>query len=199
LSSLMNSSGGANGKNTLDVEATSGAGGGKVGISGSLALTLADFTTSAEIKSNSARGPPGDQLHGFALSLSAASSVDSKDKAIAKDEGAGTVGVGAGVSINIVNDTTTASIDSGARFDAATTPSTVTVSATDTNKQTTYAEAGTDGKAGSDAAITPDVAISYPTIVTTAVIAGDASQSLASTGAVSVTATQDASTTTTAK
>ncbi|HEV8463176.1 MAG TPA: hypothetical protein VGQ38_20990, partial [Gaiellaceae bacterium] len=199
VSALMNSSGGANGKNSFETDATSGGGGGKVGIAGSLALTIADVQTNAEIQSNSARGPPGDQLNGSDLTVSAASSVDSNIKAKAKDDEAKTVGIGAGVGINIVNDTTTASIDSGATFSGSSKPKNVTVSATDTDSMNTYAEAGTDGAAGSDAAITPDVAISYPTVVTSATIAGDATQSLSTTGTVSVTATQDAKTTTTAK
>ncbi|HEX4526420.1 MAG TPA: hypothetical protein VH108_06715, partial [Gaiellaceae bacterium] len=130
LSALMNSGTGANGKNTLDTEATSGAGEGKVGISGALALTIADITTHAELSGNGARGPPHYSLHGSALNLSAASVVDSKANAKAKDDDAGTVGIGAGVAINIVNDTTTASIDSGATFDATSKPSDVTLSAT---------------------------------------------------------------------
>ena len=37
--------------------------------------------------------------------------VSSTDKAMAQDKDASTVGVGAGAAINLVNDTTTASID----------------------------------------------------------------------------------------
>ena len=98
----------------LDTEATAGAGKGKVGIAGSLALTIANVTTNAEIKSNATRGPPGDDLHGGDITLSATSSVSSTDKAMASDKDAGTVGIGAGAAINIVYDTTTASIDDGA-------------------------------------------------------------------------------------
>ena len=49
---------GGDGKNTFDTEATSGAGKGDIGVAGSLALTIADVKTNAEIKSNAARGPP---------------------------------------------------------------------------------------------------------------------------------------------
>ncbi|HEX4526566.1 MAG TPA: hypothetical protein VH108_07475, partial [Gaiellaceae bacterium] len=62
----------------------------------------------------------------------------------------------------------------------------------------TYSEAGVKAKAGSDVALTPDVSISYPTILTSATIDGDSSQSLAATGAVTLTATQDTKATTTA-
>ncbi|HET7128249.1 MAG TPA: hypothetical protein VFJ93_04150, partial [Gaiellaceae bacterium] len=199
LSALMNSANGGNGKHQFDSEAVSGAGEGKVGISGALALTIADVTTNAQIKDNHTRGPPAaDKLNGSDLSLSAASVVDSTAKAKAKDDNAGTVGIGAGVAINIVNDTTTASIDSGATFDGTSKPKDVSLSATDTDTMTTVSEAGTTAKSGSDAAITPDVAISYPTVITTAIIGGDNTQSLAATGKVTLTATQDAKTTTTA-
>ncbi len=188
----------------LDTEATSGAGEGKVGIAGSLALTIADLTTSALVLSNAGRGPPsdppGNQLNGGDLSLTAESTVSSTAKAMAKDTDSGTVGIGAGVAINIVNDTATASIDSGAAFDTdvAKRPANVSLTATDADTMVTHAEAGTDGKAGSDLALTPDVAISYPTVLTSATIGGNASQSLSASGSVSLTATQDARTTTSA-
>src|SRR5262249_47466484 len=142
LSALMNSGTGANGKNSIDTEATSGAGDGKVGIAGALALTIADFTTTAELSGNPSRGPPGDKLNGSPLNLSAASVVESREKAKGKDDAAKTVGMGAGFAINIVNDTPTASIDSGATFDASSKPSDVSLSATDTDTMTTYSEAG---------------------------------------------------------
>ena len=62
----MNSSSGANGKHSFDTEASSGAGEGKVGIAGALAITIADITTNAEIKDNHTRGPPFDKLNGSA-------------------------------------------------------------------------------------------------------------------------------------
>ena len=186
-------------KHVFLADTIAGAGGGKVGIAGSLALTIADVSTNAEIKANATA--PAAILHGGPLSMTATSGVTSTANAKAKDEASGTVGIGAGVAINIVNDTATASIDSGAAFDAgaSTRPGAVSLTATDTNAMTTYAEAGTDGAAGSDAAITPDVAISYPTVTTSATIAGDNTQTLVAAGAVTLTATQDASALTTAK
>ena len=144
----MRSSGGANGKHSFDTEATSGAGGGKVGIAGSLALTIADVKTNAEIQSNSGRGPPGDDLQRNDLTLTATAVVESTAKAKAKDEDAGTVGIGAGAAINIVDDTTTASIDAGAAITGA---KNVSLTATDTDTMTTYAEAGTDRRSRLDA------------------------------------------------
>src|SRR5262249_4574483 len=125
---------------TLSTAATSGGGGGKVGIAGSLALTIADFTTNTQIMPP---GPPGDSLNGSPLTLSSTASVESTARAKAKDDEATTVGIGAGVSINIVNDRTTASIDSGRRFNPLSKPSNVSLTAKDTDSMTTYAEAGT--------------------------------------------------------
>src|SRR5581483_6168731 len=160
-------------KHSIDTLATSGAGEGKVGIAGALALTIADVTTNAEIHANSGRGPPGDQLGLQDLTLSATATVESTAKAVAKDKDAGTVGIGAGVAINIVDVTTIASIDSGAVIDDGTgatpgeRPKDVTLTATGKSTMLTHAEAGTDGKSGSDLALTPTVAISYPTVTTT--------------------------------
>src|SRR5262249_8635016 len=138
LSAAMNASG--DGKNTLDAEATSGAGNGKVGIAGSLALTIASIETNAEISQLGVRGPP-DNLNVNDLSLSATASVANTDKAMANDKDAGTVGIGAGAAIGIVNDTTTAIIDAGATFTGL---GNVTLTATSTDAETTYGEAGTD-------------------------------------------------------
>ena len=184
----------SDGKNTFDTEATAGAGKGKVGIAGSLALTIADVVTNVEIKANSTRGPP-DNITG-ALSLTAVSSVSSTTKAMAKDTDAGTVGIGAGAAINSVNDVTTALIDDGAVISGVTN---VTLSASSNDSQTTYAEAGASGGSGSDLAFTADAAISLPTVITTASIAGDTTQTLTASGAITLTAKQTASATTTAK
>ena len=181
-------------KHSFDAEATSGAGKGKVGIAGSFALTIANVTTNAELKSNGARAPPN--MNSSDVTLSAASSVSSTDKAMANDKDAGTVGIGAGAALNIVFDTTTASIDDGAALTGA---KNVTLSATDTDATTTYAEAGATGASGSDLVLTADAAIALPTVLTSATIAGGASQTLTTSGAVSVSATQTATATTTAK
>ena len=192
--SMRNNAGDA--KHSFDAEATSGAGKGKVGIAGSLALTIANVTTSAELKSNAIRGPPGDNFNASDVTLSAASSVSSTDKAMASDKDAGSVGIGAGAAINIVYDTTTASIDDGAVLTGA---KNVTLSATDTDATTTYAEAGATESDGATLALAADAAIALPTVITSATIAGGTSQTLIATGAVSITATQTATATTTAK
>ena len=202
LTAAMRTTGGADGKHTIDTESTAGAGSGKLGIAGSLALTILTITTTAEVKSNLSRGPPAaDNLHGHDLTLSATASVSSTAKAMAKDTDAGTVGIGAGAAINIVGDTTTASLDDGAIFLTTTgnTPGNVSLSATDTDAQTTYAEAGATAGANSDLSLSADAAIALPTVTTSATIAGGTSQHLKAAGKVTLSATQTASATTTAK
>ena len=196
LSAAMAAATGAapDGKYTFDTEATAGGGNGNFGVAGSLALELADIVTSAEIKANQTRGPP-DQINGN-ISLTAASSVSSTVKASASDPATGTVGIGAGAAINSVNDTTTASIDDGALISGA---KAVTLSATSTDSETTSASSGVSGSKDSDVVFTADAAISLPTVITSATIAGDSSQTLDASGAVSVTAKQTASVSTTAK
>ncbi len=184
------------GKDTFDTEATAGAGAGKVGIAGSLALSLADIVTNAEIKANATRGPPGDNLNGGNLSISATSSVSNTVKASAKDTDAGTVGIGAGAAINSITDSTTASIDDQAVISNV---SGVTLSATGSDSETTSGSSGATGTGGSDVALTADAAIALPTVITSATIAGDKLQTLDATGAVSITAKQTASASTTAK
>ncbi|HTZ05978.1 MAG TPA: carbohydrate-binding protein, partial [Gaiellaceae bacterium] len=182
-------------KHSFDAEATAGAGKGKFGIAGSLALTIADVTTNAEIHANDGRGPPNDQLHGFDLSLTATSTVETTDKAKANDTDAKTVGVGAGAAILSIDDTTTATIDNGAIVQGA---KNVTLSATGSDTATAYAEAGTSAASGSDFSLAADAAISLPTVTTSATI-GTSGTALDATGAVTLTATQTAKATTTAK
>ncbi|MFL6035275.1 MAG: beta strand repeat-containing protein, partial [Gaiellaceae bacterium] len=195
LVAVMRSSGGANGKNTLDTEATAGAGKGSFAVAGALALTIADVKTNAEILSNAGRGPP-DDLNGNDLTLTATAVVESTTKAKAKDEGSEKVGIGAGASINSVDDTTSASIDDGAAITGA---KKVTLTATDTDSMTTYAEAGTAGAPGSTLAFTADASIALPTVKTSATIGGGTSQTLIASDDVSLSATQTAKATTTAK
>ena len=195
LVAVMRSSGGANGKNSFDSEATAGAGKGNFAVAGALALTIADVKTNAEILSNAARGPP-DDLNGNDLTLTATAVVESTTKAKAKDEGSEKVGIGAGASINSVDDTTSASIDDGAAITGA---KKVTLTATDTDSMTTYAEAGTAGAPGSTLAFTADASIALPTVKTSATIGGGTSQTLIASDDVSLSATQTAKATTTAK
>ncbi len=181
------------GKNTLDAESTAGSSGGKVSVAGSLALTLADFETSAEIRST---GGGGVILGTHDLSLSADSSVSDTSKAKASSKDSTKVGVGAGAAIALTTDITSALIDAGAVFSGA---QKVTLSASGEDEMTTYAEAGTAGKDGSTLSLTADAAIALPKVWTTASIGGGTVETLTASGAVSINASQKASTTNTAK
>src|SRR5262249_26218121 len=122
--------------------------------------------------------------------------VSSTVKANATDPATTEVGIGAGAAINSVNDTTTASIDAEALISGA---KAVTLSATSSDSESTSASSGVTGAAGSDVVFTADAAISLPTVITSATIAGDISETLDASGAVSLTAKQTASATTMAK
>ena len=61
----------------------------------------------------------------------------------------------------------------------------VTLAATRRDKLTTYAEAGAEGAAGSTLAFTANAAITLATVTTTAKLAGDTTQGLTTSGAVS--------------
>ena len=191
----MNASNGGDGKHKLSAEATAGAGGGKVGVAGSLALIIADVTTQAMVRSNPANGPPVAILTDDDLSLSATAVVESSAKALAKAEDTGTVGVGAGAAIHSLDVTTTASIANNATITGA---RNVTLTASSTVTQTSYAEAGTAGEEGSTLALTADAAITLADFDTSASI-GTSSTTLSTTGTVTLSATQTAKTDTTAK
>ena len=187
---------GASYPHSFVTDSTAGAGGGKVAIAGSLALEIADVKTNAQIHSNAGRGPPGHNLNSNDLTLSAASIVVSTTKAKAKSEDSETVGVGAGAAISSIDDITTATISAGAAITGA---KDVTLTASGTNTITTYAEAGTAGGSGSTLALTADAAITLADVETRATIGGSASQTLTTSGKVTLSATQTAKTTTTAK
>ncbi len=187
------------GKSTLDTESTAGAGQGNIGIAGSLALTIADFETHADLLPTN-----GDNLKGGDITQSATSSVDTTDKAMASDKEAGTVGIGAGAAIGIVDDVTTAIIESGAIINdgvPADNPGKIEpLTATGTDSITTYAEAGATGTSKSTLSLTADAAIALPTVTTTAAIQGAGPlQATTASSAVTLTATQTAKSTTTAK
>ena len=185
----------------LDAEATSGAGSsGDVGIAGSLALNLVDVETLALIHAVSGRGPPTVTLTGPTadVSMSATSSVESTAKATASEDGiGGTVGIGASVAINSVDDITQAGLEdsgSSAWNPEVTGAHDLTLSATSTDSMTTTVEGGA---AGATVVLVPVVAISLPTVHTAALMpAGDL---LSVSGKVDAQASQTASSSTSAK
>ncbi|HTZ06018.1 MAG TPA: hypothetical protein VMB53_09700, partial [Gaiellaceae bacterium] len=107
---------GGNSKHELGAQASSGGGGGNVGVAGSLALEIANISTSASLRSDPIRGPPTVDASTGDIALSASSDSVSTVKALPNGIGGGgsSFGLGAAVALSIVNDTTLATVDNGA-------------------------------------------------------------------------------------
>ncbi|WP_322865055.1 leukotoxin LktA family filamentous adhesin [Aquicoccus sp. G2-2] len=167
--------------------ATSGAGAGKVGIAGSLALNLIDTEATARIANDAGVSVTG----GGDVELSA----DNRTKTTAEATPVGggatgeSVGIGASVALNIVANRSVAELGDGATLSGA---HDVSLDASANHEVETTAEAGAEG----GISLTPVVALSLVNNTTTARLGSGTA--LATTGAVSVSAAQDASTTTTA-
>ncbi|HUH15478.1 MAG TPA: hypothetical protein VML35_06310, partial [Gaiellaceae bacterium] len=149
----------ADNTNTFGATATSGAGGGSVGVAGSLALNVANLETLALIRHNPARGPPTVDANGSAVSLSATSSSSSTATAQPKTAAGGSsLGIGASVALNLVDDLADAGLEQGAVLSNA---GAVTLSASATHAMTTEAKAGATGAGVS---IAPAVAIAISNV-----------------------------------
>ena len=201
-------------KNTFKAEAVSGAGGsGTVGVAGSLALTIVDVKTLALLLSEPGRGPPSVAITGTGdVSLTASSSSESSAAAKAEQSGSeGTVGVGASVAINLVNDSTQAGLqDAGplvldpaaiAAGPVVTGAHDLTIAATQAHTLTTSAEGGAGG---AEVSINPNVAILIANLDATASIGrgpalGGTFPAAGLTGTIGAKADQSISATTTAK
>ena len=175
---------------TFAAQATSGAGGG-VAVAGSLALSVADTTSTALIRSGTTLDLPA----GGAVSLTAENNTSAS--AIAEPTGIGavsasSVGVGASVALNIVNNTTVAEVANGV---VITNAGDLTLSATSDNTAITSAKAG--GTAGgSGVGVGGALGTAVVNNTTTADIGTGSALALG--GALSVTATHRGATTTTA-
>ena len=162
-----------------EATATSGAGGGKVGIAGSLALNLVDARTSAQV----ATGASVNAGTG-ASALTANQRITAKASALPTATGGasgGKVGVGASVALNLITDATDATLSDGAAFSGG---ASLAVSANSVLSTTTKAEAGAAGGIAVDAV----VALAMLDQTTTARI-GTSATGLTVSGAVSVSAT----------
>ena len=84
-----------------------------MGVAGSVAINLVDVKSLALIHADPARGPPSVTVTGTGdVAFKAESTAENKAAAKADQEGGGgTVGVGASVAINLVNDTTQAGLE----------------------------------------------------------------------------------------
>ncbi len=174
--------------NTFTTTATSGAGASNVGVAGSLALNLIDTQSTATIGAGVAVNITGTG------DVSLETEGETKSTAEAKPTGGGatgdTVGVGASVALNIVANRSVAELGDGAALVGA---GEVSLDAAGMHTVETLAEAGSAG----GISLTPVVALSLVNNTTSARLGSGAV--LDTSGAVSVAAAQDASTTTTAK
>ncbi|KEO60051.1 hypothetical protein DT23_14725 [Thioclava indica] len=173
---------------TYLASATSGAGGSKVGVAGSLALNLIDTQSTASIADSATI-----TLSGGDLTLSSDNQTNTTASALPDETGAagGKVGIGASVAINILANRSSATLGDEAGVTGA---QDVTLSASSVHEITTSAEAGAEG----GVAIMPVVALSLVNNTTTAQF-GTLAAGIATTGKISITASQQASTTTSAK
>ncbi len=177
---------GADVTSTYGAQATSGAGGGKISVAGSLGLAVINQTTTAEVAGTVV-------LTGGDATIVAASNAASTVKAEPTPGGvtATNVGVGASVALNLITDTTTATLDDGVSLTGA---ANVTMSATAADAAITEAKMGaTGGKVD----IAPAVAVTLSNVTTTSRV-GTLGAPLSLTGSFTGSATQNASASSTA-
>ena len=168
------------GTNDLGASATSGAGGGSVGIAGSVAVDIENIQTTATVSGSLSAGS-GD------VSIAAASDSSSGTAALPSEggvAGVGSVGIGASVAVAVIDDTTTASLTS-----SLTGADDLSISAATAHLATTKAKTGA---AGGDVAVVPSVAITLSNITTLAYVTASAT-ALSLGGAFSASADQSAS------
>ncbi|WP_345762181.1 beta strand repeat-containing protein [Diaminobutyricibacter sp. McL0608] len=177
---------GADAVSTYGAQATSGAGGGKISVAGSLGLAVINQTTTAEVAGTVV-------LTGGDANIIAASNAASTVKAEPTPGGvtATNVGVGASVALNLITDTTTATLDDGISLTGA---ANVTLSSTAGDAAITEAKMGaTGGKVD----IAPAVAVTLSNVTTTSRV-GTLGTAISLTGSFSGSATQNASASSTA-
>ena len=141
---------GSDPRHGIEAEAKSGAGAGKVGLAGSLALNIADTSSQALVKA----GADVD-LRGGALSLQADNRSDSSAKALPADDGGasgGKLGIGASVAVNVLAHRSTAEVQDTAILRQ---PGGLSLTANGEFDTHTEAEAGAEG----GIAITPVLAL----------------------------------------
>jgi hypothetical protein len=146
------------GGNVFTTHATSGAGATNIGVAGSFALNLIDTQSVARVM-----GGAVVTVAGGAVSLASDNGTAATASALPKDAGAsgGSVGVGAGIAMNIVANRSFAELaDDGVVTGAGA----LSLSALGTHTATTTAEAGSAG----GVSLTPALALSLITNTTTA-------------------------------
>ncbi len=155
-----------------------------LGVAGSLAVNLVFTPTTAVLKSG------GVAANGADLSFTATTVTTSEAKADANATTGDSTGVGASVTLHVVDNQTTAAIENSATLTGA---HDVTLAATATDTTTTTVKTGASG----GNAVAAGAAITFSNVTTKATIGTGALLSL--TGSLSATATQTASVTTSAE
>ncbi|MFK4837878.1 beta strand repeat-containing protein, partial [Microbacterium sp. ZW T2_14] len=179
---------GADDTSTIRAVASSGAGGGKVSVAGSVALGLVWFDTLAAVSGTVI-------LTGGDATLGAGSRIDTTVKALAAGEGVvatGDAGVGASFALALVTSDTHARLDDEVSLTGA---EALTVAASSVSRTTTEARMGAKG---GDVTVTPSIAITVSDVSTTAVVGALASGPIVVTGNVLVSAMQHTAAHTTA-
>src|SRR5439155_1172900 len=168
----------------LGASATSGAGGGAVGIAGSVAIDIENINTNASLDGTLNAGA-GD------VRIAAASNATSATEALptgAGVTGVGSVGIGASVGVAVIDDKTTANLNG-----SLTGGHDLTLASSTTHVATVSAKTGA---AGGKVAVVPSVAIAISNVTTTATVVDG--NTLDPSGDFSATADQTASAHTTA-
>src|SRR6185295_8395997 len=166
-----------NSEHELSASATSGAGGGSVGVAGSLAIEIENIRTIASLEGTLNAGTGSVSITASSDSSSSASALPADSTAAAS---ASSVGIGA--SVAVVDDTTTASITGTLNGGGS-----VALAATTEHGLTVHAKTGA---AGGDVAVVPSVAIALSNITTVAFVTSGTALSV---GAFSASADQSAS------
>ena len=173
-------------KHAFKAEATSGASGADTGVAGALAINVGMSRAQATI----ANSATVTVTNGGAVELKAQNFTSNTVKASAKQEGGGSVGVGASIALNIGETDTDALLGNGATLSGS---GSITIGASSSNAMTTTAEGGSAG----DTAVTPVVSISVSDNETLASTGTGAA--VATTGAITLSAQHEGSVATVAE
>ena len=161
----------------------SGAGGGKIGIAGSVAINIVNDTTEALISPSAAVNAGGGDV-----TMTAADAATVTTSATPSVDTTGTkFGLGASVALAIVNDSVTAELGNGATLTGA---NNLSLSATSSDTVATTAQMGSSGSV----AITPSIAISIVHNTTKADLGTVGSSPLSIGGNLTVSAVHDGNT-----
>jgi len=152
-------------KHELSALAISGASGGKTTVAFSLGLNIANVTTIGELAATGTATVTGGDVEILAESVGQSTATARPND----PADGGSLGIGASVALNIVNDRATAQIADGGTLDLTTTGATKLI-ASGGHSSTTTADAGASGSV----ALVPALAIAISNVTRTGLIAGAA-------------------------